>query len=75
MALNVSKFRKPIVDDVPHMVTLINHFAEKGRLLPRAMSEMYECFKNFVVCEEEGRLLGCAESVERLREVSQISEL
>ena len=55
-----SKLRKPTVDDAPGIAALINHFSDKGLLLPRPLNDVYERLRDFVVSEHEERLIGCA---------------
>ena len=53
--------RKAIIQDVPEMQKLINLFAERGDLLPRSLNQLYENIRDFLVLEEDGRILGtCA---------------
>ena len=51
--------RKAVVADVEDMQKLINWFAEKNAMLPRALSTIYENIRDFVVIEEYGRVVGC----------------
>jgi len=47
--------------DVPRMHGLLQEFAGRGLLLPRSLSSLYDQLRDFVVYEEEGRVLGvCA---------------
>ena len=60
MMIIQSKLRKPTVDDAPGIAVLINHFSDKGLLLPRPLNDVYEHLRDFVVSEHKGRLIGCA---------------
>ena len=51
--------RKAVVADAEEMQKLINSFAEKNAMLPRALSTIYENIRDFVVMEENGRVVGC----------------
>lgn len=42
------------------MHKLVNHFAGKGEMLPRALSELYENVRDFWVVKENGEVVGCA---------------
>src|SRR5688500_286962 len=42
------------------MHTLLEGFARQGLLLPRAVDEVYRNFREFVVAEHDGRIVGCA---------------
>lgn len=51
--------RKARVPDVPEIHRLINTFAERDAMLPRALSTIYENLRDFVVAEVDGRVAGC----------------
>lgn len=51
--------RKARVTDVEAVQKLINSFAEKNAMLPRALSAIYENIRDFVVMEEDCRIVGC----------------
>lgn len=40
---------------------MVNEFARKEEMLPRALNELYEGIRDFVLCEDEGEIRGvCA---------------
>ncbi len=45
--------------DAPEIHKLINSFADKGEMLPRALSEVYEGIRDFFVVRNEGRVVAC----------------
>lgn len=51
--------RKAKVPDVTAVQKLINTFAERGIMLPRSLSALYENIRDFFVLEEDGRIVGC----------------
>lgn len=51
--------RKANINDAKDIQTLINNYAERGLMLPRSLSELYEGIRDFFVYEEEGKILGC----------------
>ena len=51
--------RRAKIKDVPEMVKLINHYAQKGEMLGRPMIELYESIRTFAVAERDGRIVGC----------------
>lgn len=54
------KVEKAKIDDVKIMHKLVNHFAGKGEMLPRALSEMYEHLRDyFVIRNRAGRVIAC----------------
>ncbi len=54
------KVEKARIGDVKHMHALVNKFAGKGDMLPRALSEIYENLRDyFVVRNRAGRVTAC----------------
>ena len=51
---------KAKIPDVPQIHQLINHFADKGEMLPRPLSELYESIRDFFVVREGERVVACA---------------
>lgn len=49
-------FRKPTVDDVPDITTLIN---TDSTILPRSQHYVFENLRDFVVADENGAIVGC----------------
>jgi amino-acid N-acetyltransferase len=54
-----ARLRRARVGDVPAMQQLINHFADRDEMLPRALSELYENLRDYVVADVDGELVGC----------------
>ena len=55
------KVEKSRIEDVPHIHKLINHFADKDEMLPRALSQIYENLRDFfVVRDKSGVVVACA---------------
>lgn len=50
--------RKAELKDVKPIQKLLAHFAGKGDMLSRSLSELYESIRDFYVVEEDGKLLG-----------------
>ncbi len=55
-----SMLRKAEIKDVKEIQKLLTHFANRGDMLSRSLSELYEAIRDFYICEEDGRLLGTA---------------
>ncbi len=54
------KVEKAKIGDVQRIHELINKFADKGEMLPRALSEIYENLRDFfVVRDQKGEVIGC----------------
>jgi amino-acid N-acetyltransferase len=45
--------------DVEAIHAIITRFAKGGSMLPRSRSELYESLRNFLVCEANGKVVGC----------------
>lgn len=52
--------RKARIADVKPIQKLLAHYASKGDMLSRSLSELYEALRDFYVVEENGQLLGTA---------------
>ncbi|HET9438864.1 MAG TPA: N-acetyltransferase [Longimicrobiales bacterium] len=52
--------REAAPSDVEEMHTLLEGYARQGLLLPRAVDEVYRNFREFVVAEHNGRIVGCS---------------
>ncbi len=51
---------KAKISDAPQIHKLANHFAQKGEMLPRALSEIYENIRDFFVIREGDKVVACA---------------
>ncbi len=52
-------FRKPRVSEAGGIQKLINYYAKKDEMLPRAINDIYETIRDFHVYEEDSRILAC----------------
>lgn len=50
--------RKAQIKDVKDIQKLLTHFASRGDMLSRSLSELYEALRDFYVYEEDGKILG-----------------
>ncbi|MFH0796477.1 MAG: N-acetyltransferase [Candidatus Omnitrophota bacterium] len=69
------KIRRAKLADADKIHCLINRSAEKGDIIPRSLSEIYESLRDFTVAEEGGRMVGCCAlhiSWENLAEVRSL---
>jgi len=48
------------VDDASYVHRLISRFADKGEVLPRALSEIYDGIRDYFVVRKGGRVVACA---------------
>jgi amino-acid N-acetyltransferase len=54
------KVEKARISDVPQMHKLINQFANRGEMLARPLSEIYENIRDFYVVRRGRKVIGCA---------------
>jgi amino-acid N-acetyltransferase len=47
------------VRDAQAICDLVNHYAERGRMLHRSLESVYDCLREFLVVEQNGRVAGC----------------
>jgi len=52
--------RKAAIKDVKQIKDLKNLYANKGDMLPRALGELYDHLRDFLVYEEGGKVIGVA---------------
>jgi len=52
--------RKAKIEDIKEIQKLINFFAQQDLMLPRSLNELYENLRDFWVCEENRKIIGCA---------------
>jgi amino-acid N-acetyltransferase len=52
--------RKASIQDVKAIKELINTYAERGEMLPRALGELYDCLRDFFVYEKDDKIIGVA---------------
>jgi len=55
--LNVEKAK---IGDATQMHQLVNHFADKGEMLARPLSEIYENIRDYFVVKQGERVIACA---------------
>jgi amino-acid N-acetyltransferase len=51
--------RKATTADVPTIQRLVNAYAERGLMLPRSLSQLYENIRDFLVLAEDSVVVGC----------------
>ena len=56
----MNRVRKATISDADQMHKLINYFADKGEMLPRPLSEIYENIRDYFVVKQGERVTGCA---------------
>jgi len=52
--------RRARVDDVPGIAEVMSRYVESDVLLPRPVSELYQCIREFHVAELNGEIVACA---------------
>lgn len=53
------KVEKAKVGDAPHIHRLVNYFADRGEMLHRPLSEVYESIRDYFVVRDGAHLAGC----------------
>jgi len=56
----MGRIQKATIKDVPQIHHLVNYYAEKGEMLPRALSEIYENIRDYFVLREDDHIVACA---------------
>ena len=51
--------RRPKVAEAGKIQALINYYAKKDEMLPRALNDIYETIRDFYIYEENGEVLAC----------------
>ena len=51
---------KAKISDVPQIHQLVNNFANKGQMLARSLSELYEGIRDFLVIRDGEQVIACA---------------
>ena len=51
-------FRKANLLDTEEMMEIINHQAQQGLMLPRSRNMLYENIREFILAEDEGKIVG-----------------
>jgi amino-acid N-acetyltransferase len=55
-----AEIKKAKIGDVPQIQQLVNYFADKGLMLARPLSEIYENLRDYFVVRQNGKVLACA---------------
>jgi len=50
---------KARIDDVPAIKEIIDYYAQRNRMLFRSLAELYGNIRDYVVCRQEGKVVGC----------------
>jgi amino-acid N-acetyltransferase len=56
----LNKVEKAKIQDVPQIHRLINDFADRGEMLARPLSEIYENIRDYFVIRQGERVIACA---------------
>jgi len=51
--------RKAKITDAVYIQNLVNYYADRDRMLPRSLNEIYENVRDFWVYEDNGGIVGC----------------
>jgi amino-acid N-acetyltransferase len=64
-----------VMTDAEAICELINHYAERGRMLHRSLESTYECVRDFLVCRRDVRLAGCVALTACWKDLAEIRSL
>lgn len=67
--------RKAKIGDAPKIQALIAPFAARDEMLPRNLNEVYENLRDYLVCEDDGALLGCCALHVNTEELAEVKAL
>ncbi len=56
----MNRVEKAKISDAAQMHKLINYFADKGEMLARPLSEIYESIRDYFVVRQGGQVIACA---------------
>ena len=56
----MGNIEKAKIADVPQIHKLVNSFSERGLMLARPLSEIYEAMRDFFVIREDSKVVACA---------------
>ena len=48
------------IRDIPRIQKILEHYANQGLLLPRALSDLYENVRDFIIYKEEKEIIGAS---------------
>ena len=51
--------RKASVKDVPQISEIVNYYAQKGLMLQRPISRIYDNVRDYYIIEQNGEIIGC----------------
>lgn len=67
--------RKAKQSDVPEIHALINYFAERERMLFRSQANLFEHVRDFVVYEQDGKIVGCCALAVMWKDLAEVKSL
>ena len=56
----MKQVEKAKITDASQIQQLINYFANRGEMLPRSLSEIYEHIRDYFIVRQDNRLIACA---------------
>jgi len=63
------------IQDVPQIHELVNYFADRGEMLARPLSEMYENIRDYFVIRQGERVLACAALHVKWSDLAEVKSL
>jgi amino-acid N-acetyltransferase len=75
MAAIMAVLRRATAADVPLIQRLINRYAERGDLLPRALGEIYDNLRDYFVVDSDGEIVACAACHVHWQDLAEVKSL
>jgi len=69
------QIRKPVINDIADIQKLINYYADRDKMLPRSLNELYENIRDLWICEQDGIITGCAAAHVVWNDLAEIKSL
>jgi amino-acid N-acetyltransferase len=70
-----NRVEKATINDATQIHRLINHFANKGEVLPRPLSEIYENIRDYFVVRQGEQVIACAALRVNWEDLAEIKSL
>ncbi|MEA3345351.1 MAG: N-acetyltransferase [Chloroflexota bacterium] len=67
--------RPAMVDDGVAIYELVNYYAQQGLMLPKSQSAVYESIRDFLVAEQDGKVVGCGALQITWQELGEVRSL
>ena len=70
-----AKIRKAKINDAKNIQKLVNYYADKKIMLPRALNEIYENIQGYFIIELNKKIIGCSALAVSWEDLAEIKSL